>query len=118
VTREIKENELLSTQYKIDSLKKNARFFKRNWVNTIIFGALITILGPFYVSDPDIRGQTRTALEISDKSYLELSIAVAIFYTVAIIIANYVWTKQDIKKLKALEEREKIVKMELELFYK
>ncbi len=118
MTREIKEKELLSTQYKIERLKKESGFFKRNWLKTILFGALITILGPSYTSEPDILGRTRNALEVSNTTYLELSIAVAIFYSLAVIIAHVVWTKREKRRLIELEEREKIVKMELELFYK
>ncbi len=91
MTRDIKERELLSTQNKIDRLKKESGIFKRNKLKTIGFGAFITILGPMYTSDSDMLGRSRNALEISGATHLELSIAVGIFYSVAVIIAHYVW---------------------------
>ena len=73
MTREFKEKELLATQFKIERLKKESGFFKRNWIKTILFGAAITVLGPSYTSEPDIHGKTRNALETSGTTYLELS---------------------------------------------
>ena len=118
MTREIKKKELLSTQYKIERLKRESGFVRRNWLKTVLFGAALTVLGPSYTSEPDIHGRTRNALETSGATYLELSMGVAIFYSLAVIIAHIVWTRREKKKLIELEQREKIIKMELELFYK
>ncbi|MBV1924456.1 MAG: hypothetical protein KUG68_10565 [Flavobacteriaceae bacterium] len=116
MTRERKERELLSTQNKLDRLKKESGIFERNKLKTIGFGILITIFGPMYNSDPDVLGRSRNALEISGTSHLKLSITIGIFYTVAVIIAHFVWKKQEFRRLKSLEEKIEIIKMELEVF--
>lgn len=118
MNREIKEKELLATQYKIERLKKESGFFKRKWIQTILFGAGVTLLGPFYTGENEITGQRRNALKTSGTSYLELALWVAIFYSVSVIIAHLVWTRREKKKLLKLQERKKIIEMELELFHK
>ncbi len=116
MSREYKKRELLATQNKRDQLKKEAGIFERNKLKTIGFGALVTILGPMYTSEPDLHGKTRNALEVSQSSYLELSLGIAVFYSLAVVIAHFTWKRQEKKKLKALEEKIEIIKMELEVF--
>gem|GEM_PF-3708479 len=118
MNRDIKQKELLFTQHKIEELKESAGFFKRNKLKTILVGAVITALGPLYIYNSGISGTSRMALEKEGTSQLELSIWLGIFYSVAVIIANIIWTKQEKKRLIYLKEQEKIIQMELELFFK
>lgn len=118
MNRDTKERELEEVQFRIEQLKKEAGFFRRKWKQTLLVGAAVTILGPAYTTHSEISRTTRNALETSGTSYISLSIWVAIFYSVAVIIAHWVWGKQEQKKLIALQERKKIVQMELELFFK
>lgn len=117
LTKEIQEKAILSTQYKIDKLKRETGIFSRNKLKTIGFGALLSIFGPFYASDSDIRGNSRSALEVSETSHLNLTIAIIIFYTVAVVIAHFVWDNYDQRKLKRLQEKKKQLELELELFH-
>ncbi len=98
MSKEIIEKAILATQFKINRLKSETDFFTRNKWKTIGFGALVTILGPFYNSDPDLAGNSRSALEVSETNYQTLSIAIAIFYSVSVIIAHFVWKKHDSRK--------------------
>ena len=111
-----KEKALQATQNKIDRLKREADFFTRNKWKTIGFGALISILGPSYNSEPDVLGKSRNTLETSGMTYLELSISIAIFYTLAITIAHFAWKRQENKRLQFLEERKKGLQKDLKTF--
>ena len=112
--RHYKEKALQATQNKIERLKRESRFFTRNKWKTIGFGALLSILGPSYNSEPDVLGKSRNALETSGMTYLELSISIAVFYSLVITIAHFVWKRQENKKLRFLEEREKQLQEELD----
>ena len=119
MTKERKEIELLATQNKLDVLKKEAGIFKRNKLKTIGFGVLVTILGPMYIANHYTNNRSKkSTLETTGLSYLEFTILIAILYSTVIIIAHFVWKKQERKRLKALEEKIEIIKMELEVFYK
>lgn len=109
-----KKKALLAIQYKIDKLKKESDFFTRNKWKIIGFGALITITGPSYNSEPDHLGRSRNALELSGMTYFELSISIAIFYSLAVIIAHYVWKKQENRKLRFLESKKRQIQAQLD----
>lgn len=116
MSKEITEKAILVTQLKIDRLKSETGFFTRNKWKTIGLGALLTIFGPFYNSDSDLAGNSRNALEVSETNYQTLSIAIAIFYSVSVIIAYLVWNKHDSRKLKELEIKMKQLELEKEVF--
>ncbi|MDC7997983.1 hypothetical protein [Gilvibacter sediminis] len=117
ISKEVKEKAILSTQYKIDKLKRETGIFKRNKWKTIGFGVLISILGPLYNSESDPLGRSRNALEVSETSHLKLTIITAIFYFVFVVIAHYVWKKNDERRLNALEKKKAQLELEMELFH-
>lgn len=117
MTREIKKRELLITQNRLERLKKEAGIFERNKLKTIGFGTLITILSPMYIANHYTNNSSKSTLETTGLTYLEFSIVIAVFYTTVVTIAHFVWKKQERNKLKTLEEKIEIIKMELEIFH-
>lgn len=110
------EKAILATTYKIERVKQETGIFKRNKWATIGVGAFITVIGPNYTdNDPGMFHQRspRNALEMSELSYLEFSIVLAAFYTIAILIAHYTWSVHDRRKIKRLEKHKAQLEQQL-----
>lgn len=115
MTRAEKQRELEITQLQLEQIRRETGLFQRNKFKTIAVGALITVLGPVYLDGYSSSGR-RSALENSGVNFVEMGLGLALFYSVAVTIAHFVWKKQEKKKIIVLEERIEIIKMELDLF--
>jgi glucan phosphoethanolaminetransferase (alkaline phosphatase superfamily) len=110
------EKAILATTYKIERVKRETGIFKRNKWTTILVGAVITIVAPNYTAPETnyIRHiPARNALEMSELTYVQFSIEIALCYTVAIVIAHFTWSSHDRRKIKRLEKHKAQLEQQL-----
>lgn len=97
-----KEKALLATIYKIERLKSESGFFRKNWIPTMLFGIGASLLGPMYSSRSYYHNSGETALEKSGMPYWELVLSFGVFYFLAVGTAHVVWTFQEKSRMKKL----------------
>ena len=56
-----------------------------------------------------------SAVDISDLNYMGTAILFAVFYTIVMFIAYWVWKYQDEKNIKDLKKQRTILQVELDL---
>ncbi|KQC34204.1 hypothetical protein AAU57_13310 [Nonlabens sp. YIK11] len=97
---------LLANQYKIERAEKSKNWIGRNKVKVILFGIFMSVVGPVYTHEPDglHRREAVKAVDVSDFGHMGTAIAFAIFYTLAFLVAYFVWKYQDAKQIRQLKE--------------
>ena len=107
-----KRKALQATEYKIERTRNQRGFFVRNFWKVVGFGIFVSIWAP---------GQgiyhhgfkRKSAIEVSDLSYVELSIITAVGYTIVCILGHFIWKHQDQKRLERLIKKKEQLEREL-----
>ena len=105
-----KEKALLATENKIDRIKEDAGFFKRNQNKLIIVGAVIALIAPLYN-----RGSRSLQKELG-MSYENSVLFIAAAYASICFLSYVLWSIQDRLKLKRLMKRKKELEEELKQY--
>lgn len=115
-----KEKALLANKYKIERAERNKNWIGRNWINVLLFGVFISIVGPAYTSEADgiYRKESVSALELSDFGYFGTVLCIAIWYAACMTIAYFTWKYQDNRKIKNLKKQRTELLRELDLLKK
>lgn len=100
-----KEKALLATKNKIESLKNESGYFRKNYINISLCAILFALWAPTY-SD----SQGKTIMQRLELSYWYTVIAVSIFFLIFCLLGHFVWTFQEKNKMKELKQK----KVELE----
>jgi len=112
MSRHYVEKALLATEYKIESNINQSGFFIRNFWLVLGFGIFVSAWAPTYRPN-NMHHQSKSAMELSDFSYHEWVILTAILYTLACILAHFIWKWQDKKALNKLLNRKRELEMDL-----
>ncbi|WP_193361489.1 hypothetical protein [Aquimarina agarivorans] len=101
------ENRLIVYKAKIEMLKNDANYFKKNMFSFVLFGIGFSIIAPFYGQDSTNLGNSETVAEKLGGGYLQAVLFCAALYFTLLIIGTLVFPLQD--KLKVKNFRKKLM---------
>jgi len=111
MSKHYKEKALLATTYKIQSLKEQSNFFKKNLNKVIILGVAFSFCAPFYSGE-----NGKTVKELSEVTYTDSVLLTAAVVFALCLIAHVSWTIQDKLRLKRLLKRKKELEDEIKTY--
>ncbi len=109
MTKHYKEKALLATENKIDSIKRDADFFKRNLNRFIVFGTLASFVAPNYGKDKPLYAELNV-------SYYDLVVLFVIVFASICFISYIIWKVQDRTRMRKLLKRKKELEEEIKSY--
>jgi len=109
MTKYYKEKALLATENKIDSIKRDADFFKRNLNRFIVFGTLASFVAPNYGKDKPLYAELNV-------SYYDLVVFFVIVFASICFISYIIWKVQDRTRMRKLLKRKKELEEEIKSY--
>lgn len=103
------EKALLATTYKIERVKEQSNYIKKNINRVIIIGTLLSFWAPFYTTDNGKSVVDELNLSYTDSVVLTFSII--LFFC---ILGHFVWNFQDKQRIKKLMKKKEELEKQLE----
>lgn len=108
------ENRIIVYKAKIEMLKKDANYFKKNMLLFVLFGIGFSFIAPFYGQDTTYVGNSETVIEKLDGGYLQAVLFCAAVYFTLLIIGTLVFPLQDKLRVKKYQKKIDAIMWEIE----